>query len=352
MLKAVIMAGGHGKRFWPLSRRDHPKQFLKIGSPLSMIQLTEARLLSRLNPAEDVFVVTTAEMTDLVRRHLPALPAEHVIAEPFGLNTAPCVALTALYLSRRCPLDTVTLMAPADHLIADVDAFIACLDKAVPIAAEGELVALGVRPTCPATGYGYIEVAEKSDAPSPIVRFKEKPDRKTAETFLKSGRYYWNAGIYLWTLEAILSAYRRHAPGLMEILEQVLPLWDARGADADIAEVYGRLSPLPFELAVMEKAERRAVVPGDFGWNDVGGWRACYEVSPKDADGNAVTGPVKALNSHNNLVHADKFTALIGVDDLVIVDTPNALLIARRDCSEQVKDIVDALEKNGDSDCL
>ena len=352
MLTALIMAGGSGTRFWPLSREKQPKQYLKIVSDKSMIRMT----LDRLDPivkCSDAFVVTSAMQSVLVSRELPELPAENIIVEPFGMNTAPAIALSSIYLRRKYEGDDIVVVLPSDHVIKDLDAFNASLRSAEALAREGYLVTFGVKPEYPATGYGYIEAGgKKLGGGFEVASFKEKPDHDTAEKFCRKGNFYWNSGMFVWRLDAILEAYRKLAPDLNEILAEISAKWDRDGILADISELYSKMPKIPVDIGIMEKSERRAVIPVDYGWSDVGGWRALMDLKPHDSDGNVLECDCETINSHSNFVKTDKLVALIDVDNLVIVETDDVLLVANKDSSEKVRDIVRRLQGKGLKKCL
>jgi mannose-1-phosphate guanylyltransferase len=343
---AVIMAGGFGTRFWPASRRALPKQFLPIGGARTLIAETAARL-DGLVDAEHTLVVTGRDHVELVRRSLPDLPPENVLAEPVGRNTAPCVAWAAAELERRGDA-SVQIVLPSDHVIRPADAFRDLLRAACEEAFETHaLCTLGVRPTHPATGYGYIESAEELGRRGGfpvrrVARFVEKPDRVRAEEFIASGRFSWNAGIFVWRTDAILGALEQHVPAI------VGPVRSIRSA-ADAARVYPTLPSAAIDVAVMEKADNVRVLPIDFVWSDVGSWAALPEVTPADASGNCSSGGARVLahESSGCVVHgeAGDLVALVGVKDLVVVRAGKAVLVLPRERAQDVKHVVARLER-------
>jgi mannose-1-phosphate guanylyltransferase len=351
MLTAVIMAGGAGKRFWPLSRQSKPKQFLSITSEMSMIQVTVNRLLGKVK-IEDIFVVTAQSQCHLVEEHLPDLPKENIIAEPEGMNTAPAVALSAIFLARKYKPEDKMFILAADHVICNVEKFVESFLPAKKASDDNNLVTFGIKPTYPATGYGYIEGGGKSENGIVVNHFKEKPDIETAEYFLKSGNYYWNSGMFMWKIGIILEAYRKYLPKISELLSEISKKWDECGVTADISNIYSKMPKIPIDVGIMEQAEKRIVIPVDYGWSDIGGWKALHEISEKDKNGNAVKTECEILDSSNCYVYSDKFVALIGVKGLVIVDTPDAILISNKESSEKVKDIVTSLENKNKSQYL
>ena len=343
MIVAVIMAGGAGKRFWPLSRQCKPKQFLNITSEMSMIQVTVDRLLDKID-IENIHVVTAESQCSLVEEHLPDMPKENIIAEPVGMNTAPAVALSALFLSKKYKPEDKMFILAADHIISDVERFIDSLVPAEEASDDGNLVTFGVKPVYPATGYGYIEGGEEVKYGTVVNNFKEKPDAETAEYFLKSGNYYWNSGMFMWRIETILNAYKQYLPKVCSLMDEISEEWDKNGFKADISDIYSRMPKIPVDVGIMEQADKRIVVPVDYGWSDIGGWKALHEVSEKDENGNTVKSPCEIIDSSNCYVYSDKFVALIGVNDLVVVETPDVLMITEKESSERVKEIVTSLE--------
>jgi len=342
---ALIMAGGIGSRFWPLSRESNPKQFLKIVSEKSMIQMTVERLLTQIK-IEDVYIVTAASQTALVKEHLPELPPENIIIEPFGMNTAPCIALSAQYLSRKYDSEEKMVVLAADHLIKDTTEFLRTLEIAVAAADKDYLVTFGIKPNYPATGYGYIEAGEKiADEMFAVKQFKEKPDLKTAEKFLKAGNFFWNSGMFAWKLETILQSYRKYLPQVSELLGKIFRKWEDFGLKADISAEYKLMPKLPVDIGIMEKAKKRIVIPVDYGWSDVGSWKALYDISAKDKDENVLKAENIVLESRGNYVNSKKLVTLIGVENLIVVETEDAILISARDKSEDVKKVVSILQQ-------
>ena len=346
---AVIMAGGSGTRFWPASRAARPKQFLPISGAAPMIEETRSRLEGLVAP-EHVLVVTAASQVAAVRAALPGLPPENLIAEPEARNTGPAVALAAFEIARRDP-HAVQVVLPADHVIAPAEAFRASLAAAAEEAtAEDVLLTFGVRPTEPATGYGYIEVGEvlhetRGVPVHAVTKFHEKPVRERAEEYLATGRCFWNAGIFVWSTAAILAAVERHLP----VVHAGLTAW-ALG-ERQLDEVYRSLDRQPVDTAILERAENVRTMPIDYRWNDVGSWAALPELSDPDGDGNwtSATGgaQVVSLDSTSNVVYAEgqRVVALVGVRDLVVVQTKDATLVCPRERAQEVKRIVEALGK-------
>ncbi|MDQ3032277.1 MAG: sugar phosphate nucleotidyltransferase [Myxococcota bacterium] len=346
---AVIMAGGSGTRFWPLSRKKKPKQLLPLaGSERSLLADTVARI-APLVPAERVIVVTAEHLAEMTRRDLPGVPPANVLAEPIGRNTAPCVGWAAAHVKRRDPDGVIAVLA-ADHHIADEPTFLEILERSLEAARGGELVTIGITPTRPETGYGYLELGE-GIAPGVFRarRFVEKPNRARAEQFLAASNYLWNSGMFFFRADAVLDAIRVHLPGLGAALERFDRAADEGREDELVRAEYASLPSVSIDHGVMEKAERVAVVPGDFGWSDVGSWTTAWELAPKDEHGNAAGPEAVLVDAEGCYVRATsgKTVALIGVRDLVVVETEDALLIVPRERAQDVRAVVDELKKLG-----
>jgi mannose-1-phosphate guanylyltransferase len=349
-LRAVIMAGGSGTRFWPLSRMSRPKQFLDIVSAKSMVEETVERLAPLVAP-RDILTVADPGQTESLKRLLPGLPRKNFIAEPLARNTAPSLMLATARVWLEEPEAVVAALA-ADHLIRDPERFRAVLEAAALAASRGDhIVTFGIPPTFPSTGYGYIHYAgarlrKVSDEPFfPVLEFKEKPDRKTAEAFLADGSYLWNSGMFLWRADTFVRKLRRHAPAFYPFWERMLEALKKKDKK-ELLRIFKEIPALSIDYALMEKARGVLVTKGDFGWSDVGAWSSLFDVWPRDEAGNALRGETVALDSGNCLVHSPgKLTALIGVKDLIVVDTGDALLICRRDLDQKVKDVVEVLKR-------
>lgn len=347
----VIMAGGTGSRFWPMSRRAQPKQLLALapGDDRTLLRASVERILP-LAPIENVFIVTGAHLVAPIAEELPDLPRENIMAEPCGRNTAPCVGWAAAKIARRDP-DATMIVLPADHLIADEPAFLNVLRNGVEAAAGGALVTCGIEPTRPETGYGYLHVGDEvATGVRRVARFVEKPNLEKAKEFLADGGFLWNSGMFFFRVGAIRNAIRAHLPEL----ETGLARFDDAAAngneDAVVEAGYGDLPSISIDHGIMEKAEDVLVVPGSFGWSDLGSWMTSWELGEKDDAENTTEGDVILVDAMRSLVVGGKgrVVALVGVDDLVVVDTPDALLVARRDKVQQVRAVVSALEKRGD----
>jgi len=345
---AVVMAGGRGTRFWPRSRNARPKQFLAITGAETLLHQTVRRLDGHVSP-ERIFVVTTEDLAAETRRMLPELPPENVIVEPEGRNTAPCLALALVEIERKFPQGVMAVLS-ADHWIGDRELFLEDLDTAVSHAAQQrELVTFGIKPTYPETGYGYIE----SEGLGPVFKvkaFREKPPVEVALQYLESGRHYWNAGMFVWTLADFRAGLQNHAPDVLTPLDA----WMRAGAHPEaLATAYGQLPKVAIDVALMEKAAKVAVVPTRFRWSDVGSWPAAIEFQVADADGNVSQGETLLLDTRNSAFFGGKrLIAASGVDDLIVVDAEDALLICHRDKAQSVKQIVERLKADGREDLL
>ena len=346
----VIMAGGQGTRFWPRSRRREPKQLLSIAGSHTMLQETAHRLRGLCRP-ENVLVITSVEHVRAVRRQLPEIPAGNVVAEPVGRNTAPCIALAAEIVRARSANATLVVL-PADHAIRDVPAFRAALRRAIDVARRQRcLVTLGVQPTYPETGYGYIEIGarfERSKRPAAywVGAFREKPDRVRAAEFVASGRYLWNAGMFVFHADVIRDEIARRLPRIAAALAPLGEAKTSRQRAVRLQRAYGQIDSVSIDVGVMERAERVAVVETNFGWNDVGSWAAMPALWGEDAHGNAVRGTVLALDSSESIVFSPKrAVALLGVRDLVVVDSDDALLVCHRDRAQDVRLVVEELQR-------
>ncbi len=317
-----------------------------------MIQLTVDRLLPIMD-IRDIYIVTAANQCDLVREHLPQLPSDNIIIEPFGMNTAPCIALSIAYLKRRYPAETSLIVLPADHVITDHQAFYRGLELAEIPAASGHLVTFGIIPDYPATGYGYIEAGEPfEEGIYNVTQFKEKPDFATAVAFMKSGNFYWNSGMFYWKLQTIWNAFCDHIPAVIDILMQIDAQWQKHGTGVSIDELYAGMPKTPIDIGIMEKAPQRAVIPVNIGWSDVGSWKALSELSTVDGEGNSFSKSGLCIATKDCYVNTTKFTALIGVQNLCVIETEDAILITEKDKAEDVKKVVEHLTQNGIDELL
>ena len=351
---AVIMAGGSGTRFWPLSRRAWPKQFLALADSQESLLQSTVRRISGLVPSERILVVTSERHSEATRKQLPELPPENVLAEPAARNTAPCVAWAAAHVSARSP-QAVMMVLPADPHIGDEPAYRALLEHAASAARKPGIVTIGVSPTRPETGYGYIEAgAEIAPGVRQVQRFVEKPDADRAQEFLREGRFLWNSGMFFFRADVILGEYQRQLPDLHAFAcgyrERIAPASQpaAQGSAASfVSERYAGLTSISIDHGIMEHAKDVRVVPGSFGWYDIGSWTTAWELAPKDAQGNALLADTSLVDAKNCYVRAKagKLVALIGVEDLVVVDTEDALLIMPRERAQDVRSVIEDLTK-------
>ena len=348
---AVIMAGGKGTRFWPKSREKMPKHLLDIVSARTIIQETVERI-APLIPEENILIVTGQSHADELMRQVPRVPRENIIIEPLGRNTAPCIGLAGLHIKRKSPHDVMVVL-PADHLIHNASRFRRILSAAADMAGRDDyLVTIGITPTSPETGYGYIEkgnliTAVNGENIYTVKSIREKPPLKRAKDFLRKGGFYWNSGMFVWNVDAILDAVERWLP---QIYEGLLQIESAIGTDREeeaLRTVYKTIPSMSIDYGVMEKADNVLLIEGDFGWSDVGSWDALWEISGKDEKGNAANcrDLFVGVDARNSLIHSPrKLVALLGVEDLIVVDTEDSLLICKRGSSQDVKKVVEILE--------
>jgi mannose-1-phosphate guanylyltransferase len=354
MFHAVVMAGGSGTRFWPKSRRNRPKQLLRLYGDATMLQQTVARV-APLVPPERVLVVTGADQAAAVREQLPEVPARNVVAEPCPRDTAPCVGLAAEIIARKDPEGVMIVMA-ADHVIRPTEAFVKTVRAALAVieADPNAFVTFGVKPSRAETGYGYIERGEPLGtidgvAVHRVAQFREKPDRATAERFLAEGRFAWNSGIFVWRARTILDALARHRPALAAVLGRIAPALGTPEEAAAIDREFPAMERIPIDKAVMEKAANVRVLDVLFDWSDVGDWRSLKDLVPPDANGNSTQGPVLAAETTGSILVSDDggLIATLGVDDLVVVQSAGATLVARKDQLDKLKALVEGLDKAG-----
>ena len=348
---AVIMAGGAGTRFWPKSRKIKPKQFLNLFGRQSMISKTVDRLTGFIRP-ENIMVITNEDYRHHVNEQLQGLKESFIIGEPVARNTAPCVASAASILYDEHP-EAVMIVLPADHEIENSEEFIRLLETAAETArSENSLVTIGIEPNRPETGYGYIRRSEEPDLNVKtrdvykVRNFTEKPDLKKAEQFLNSGDYLWNSGIFIWKAETIIKEFKTHLP---EIYRKMEALMESDKSREQINRFYESCPSVSIDYGIMEKAENVHVVPGSFGWNDVGSWKAVHELTPKDVHGNAAGGSNAVyLQSHSSLIHSEsgKLITLVGVENIAVVETEDAILVVNLDNAQMVKDVVDLLDSD------
>lgn len=349
-LYVLILAGGSGERFWPLSRKNKPKQLLSLFSEKSLLEETLDRL-DGLVPPEQILILTNKDQEAGVRALADRLPAENIVAEPAKRDTAAAISLGVGWIALRDRSATMAVL-PADHLIQDSKGFCKTLRTAAAAAEQtGELVTIGIKPTWPCPGFGYIEIGDSislTGVRGPTVhevrRFREKPNRELAETFLRQGGFWWNAGMFLWSLPAILSAFERHAPELATFVQLIREKGDLEGV---VGRHFEKLPKISIDYAVMEKAARVLMVEAGFDWDDVGSWTAISKYFEADANGNAANTALTSMKSERNIVFSSdkKRVALLGVRDLIVVQTGDALLVCSREQAERIKDLVSAVPK-------
>jgi mannose-1-phosphate guanylyltransferase len=347
----AIMAGGIGSRFWPKSRVAYPKQFLDIlNTGKSLIQWTYERFASFI-PAENIFIVTSDEYSDIVKEQLPLLPQENIVAEPSRKNTAPCIAYISFKVQKRNPEATL-IVAPADHLILDTHAFETTCSKAIEFVEKHDaLVTLGIKPTYPNTGYGYIqhEAENVEDNIFKVRTFTEKPNLELAKTFLLSGDFLWNAGIFIWKAGTILQKFEQHVPEMFEVFAAEREHYNIHSEKQAIERIYPLCTSVSIDYAVMEKADNVYVIPSSFGWSDLGTWASAYDNLEKDYLGNAVAGDnVMIVDATQCMISAPhhKLLVLQGLDDFIVVDTPDVLLVCKKEKEQEIKEYVAEVKRN------
>ncbi len=344
----VIMAGGIGSRFWPLSTADRPKQFIDIlGIGKTLLQLTFERF-NRIMPAENIFVVTSEKYKDLVISQLPQLTESQVLLEPLRRNTAPCIAYATYKILSICPTAKI-VVSPSDHLILKEDLFLNEIDKGLQFAEEKEvLVTLGIQPSRPETGYGYIQVNEKMefnqfDNLYKVKTFTEKPDRAMAQVFLDTGEFYWNSGIFVWSAPAIQHAFEKYLPDVNALFESGRKLLNTADECFFINKTYSECPNISIDYGIMEKADNVYVLTADFGWSDLGTWGSLYENHPLDLKGNAVSGSkIFLYDTEGCIVNlpADKIAVIQGLEDYIVVESQKILLICKKDDEQQIRQFV------------
>jgi mannose-1-phosphate guanylyltransferase len=356
---ALFLAGGGGTRLWPMSRQNLPKQLLPLVGDKSMFQMSIERILP-LFPPERIYVATGQAYADEMRKEAPEIPAENFIAEPYGRDNAAAAGLALSVIEKRHPGATVAMLT-ADHHIAKVDVFRDVLTKAYDIAQQGYIVTLGISPSFPATGFGYIQQGEKLGtfngfAYHTATRFTEKPDVVKATGFIASGRYSWNSGMFIWKVSQAVSEFERQQPELHRLLNEIQPAIDTPAFEEKLNEIWGQMPKKSIDFAIMEGAQKMAVIPVDIGWSDVGTWASLYDVLPQDKFGNCSKGKLAEnrviLDTHNTMVLSDRLIVTIGVHDVIVVETEDVLFVCHKDRTQDVKEIVMYLRENGNEEYL
>jgi mannose-1-phosphate guanylyltransferase len=353
-LFAVIMAGGVGSRFWPRSKEKAPKQLLRIFGENTMIQDTVERLKGLVDD-ENIYIITNKVQKPEIVVQLKNIPYENIIEEPFGRNTAACIGLASIIIEKK-DKNAVTLILPADHIIKDKNIFHNTLKNAAQFASDSKgLVTIGIPPTRPETGYGYIQIDDKSITNNifQVLSFAEKPNYATAVRFIESGDFMWNSGMFIWRADAILHEIKNYLPDLYEGLETVRKDLGNSEYEKTLFNVYGILRSISIDYGIMEKSKHVFLIKGEFSWSDVGSWEEVYQLTEKNNEGNALKGNIYSDRTIDSYIYSpDRFTAVIGVESLIIINTEDALLICRRDHCQDVKKIVDHLKINKMSEHL
>ncbi|HRN26569.1 MAG: mannose-1-phosphate guanylyltransferase [Ignavibacteriaceae bacterium] len=345
---AVIMAGGVGSRFWPRSKKKLPKQLLQIFGDDTMIQATVNRLAGLIDK-ENIYVITNELQSPEVMNQLKDIPAENIIEEPFGRNTAACIGLASVIIKAKDP-DAITVILPADHIIKDVEKFKLTLENAAKFANESKgLVTIGIEPTRPETGYGYIQINDKPVTENifKVLTFAEKPNYATAVRFVDSGDFLWNSGMFIWRCDVILDEIKNLMPDLHEGLITVEKYLTSPNFKEELKKVYAQLKKISIDYGIMEKSTRVFLTKGSFNWSDVGSWEEVYQLSDKNENGNATVGNVYINMVNDSYVYSpDKVTAVIGLDNVIVINDNDNLLICRRDKAQDVKEVVEFLKMN------
>lgn len=353
---ALIMAGGRGERFWPRSRKSSPKQFLSLtDSDKTMIQSTVERILPLMN-ADDIFIATNRDYRELVQAQLPEIPEGNILCEPQARNTAPCIGWGAAEIHRRYG-DALMLVLPSDHLILQPSLFRSALKNAMRTAEQSDaLVTLGIAPSVPDTGYGYIQYdteAEGENGAFRVRRFVEKPDADTAKKYLASGEYLWNSGMFIWKASVILREMEEKLPEHYALLMKIEEDAGTTAADETLEKAFGAMKSISIDYGIMEKAEKVYVIPSSFGWDDVGSWLAVGRMSPSNEMGNVIQGDVVSIGSTRCIVQGEKRTiAMVGMEDTIIVDTKDALLVCAKDSTGEIKKVLEALRAGNRTELL
>lgn len=347
----AIMAGGIGSRFWPKSRTSYPKQFLDIlNTGKSLIRWTYERYAAFI-PVENIYIVTSDEYVSIVHEQLPELPLENILAEPSRKNTAPCVAYISYKLLQKDP-EAALIVAPSDHMILDTDAFRSITSKALDFVTQiKSLVTLGIKPTHPNTGYGYIqhEALAAGDGIYKVKTFTEKPNLELAKTFLSSGDFLWNAGIFVWQVKNVMKAFEKYQPEMYELFDNEKANFNTANEKDAINRIYPLCTNVSIDFAIMEKADNVFVIPSSFGWSDLGTWNSAYDNLDKDYLGNAVaTENVIVIDATRCMISAphDKLVLIQGIDDCIIVDTKDVLMICKKEKEQAIKEYVAEVKRN------
>lgn len=341
-LTAIIMAGGKGTRLWPLSREKFPKQFLEVIPGQGTLLRQSVKRISSLVNIKDVYIVTSRMYKDIVSKQLPKLPKRNILCEPEGRNTSPAIEYASLVIKERYGDNVISFVLPSDHIIVKQKEFIACLKHAAQLADKDSLVTLGIKPTEPNTGYGYIKVVKNSENAE---KFVEKPDLNTAKNYFKSGNYYWNSGMFIWKISSIEKAFKQYIPKQHNAFIDLFKLKEKQ-REIKLPNMYKSLESISIDYAVMEKANNVKVVKSDFGWDDVGSWLSLERINKLDKNNNYLNGNVIALDTKSSIIKSNKkLIATLGLKDVVIIDSNDAILIASKDSIKDIKNIYQKLNK-------
>ena len=349
----VIMAGGRGTRFWPASRKNNPKQLLNIVGKTTMLQMTVDRF-QKMKNVEDIFIVTSEDLASKIKRKISGIKAKNIIIEPSGKNTAPAIGLAALRI-KSIREDAVMGVFPADHLVIGAQKFAKTVRSAIQISNKSDgLVTIGIEPKFASTGYGYIQFDPSSPldylAGFKVKTFAEKPHKKLAKRFVSSGDFLWNAGMFIWKVSSFFNELQTH---MTEFDRQLKKIEKRINSNQDFNRLWKKIQPESIDYGLMEKSDNIYVVKSEFEWNDIGSWDAVFDVSPKTKDKNVIRGKGLVIEGKNNLIDSNNhFTAVVGVDNIVVVNTPDATLVIPRDKVENIKELVMYLEKNKKSELL
>jgi mannose-1-phosphate guanylyltransferase len=349
------MAGGGGTRFWPLSRKNKPKQILNISGNDVMINETIKRY-EGIIPYENTYVVTLASQQKVLDEVLlTCIPRENILIEPVGRNTAPCILYAAMRIFGKYG-DAVMCVFPSDHYVANVEEFRNILNKAIVLAQEtNKLITIGIKPTFPSTGYGYInfDLQSNNNGAYDVLEFIEKPDFERAKEYLKSKNYLWNSGIFVWKISVILESFKRFLPRLYERAEEILSVAGTDQEQKTVEKVYPRLQSISIDYGIMERSNEVLVIPGDFGWSDIGSWDMLGAIFPPDDEGNIIKADFVGIDTKNCIIYGNgKLIATIGLDNIIIVNTEDALLICPKERAQDVKEIVERIKRQGRMELL
>lgn len=347
-LYAVIMAGGVGSRFWPRSKKKLPKQLLNIFGDDTMIQATVKRLEGLIDK-KNIYVITNELQSSEIKNQLPELPVENIIEEPFGRNTAACIGLASVIIKAKDP-NAITVVLPADHIIRDEEKFRETIQNAAKFANQSQgLVTIGIQPTRPETGYGYIQINDKpvSENIFKVYTFAEKPNYATAVRFVESGDFLWNSGMFIWRVDVILDEIKNLMPDLNEGLVEIEKNLSSKNFKEELKNIYAQLKKISIDYGIMEKSSKVYLTKGNFNWSDVGSWEEVYQLSPKNKNGIAAVGKVYTNMVNDSYIYSpDNITAVIGLDNVIVINQGDTVLVCRRDKAQDVKEIVDYLKIN------